>query len=265
MSLIYLFDAWEQFSQSVRNAGGLWLGTDYDGTLAPISDDPAEKTLSAETHEALKALLKIPALRISVISGRDLANLRERVGIPFLGYAGNHGLEFEWADEREEHPESDRFREVVQRLATELSEQTSQMPGVVIQDKGVSLTAHFKRAAHFKDPLKAIIEATLQPADDFKVRGSLTAWDVRPYTTWNKGTALRQLRRKQTSLAWPSVFLGDDRSDEDAFAVLSETDFGILVGEPRQTHAKYHLKSHHEVTEFLQRVKLLFSDSEQNP
>jgi trehalose 6-phosphate phosphatase len=254
MSLIHLLDHWQSVSPSIQQAEGIWLGTDYDGTLAPISDDPAEDTLPPTTRQLLHDLLQIPAVRVAVISGRDILNLRERVGVPFLAYAGNHGLEMEWSDQREEHPESDRFRSVIQRLTAQLAPETVDKPGLFLQNKGVSLTAHFKRTPEWKDWLKSLIEKHLQPGDDFKIRGSFTAWDVRPYTSWNKGSALRRLRHQVCRQPQLSFFLGDDRSDEDAFAVLAESDFAVLVGEPRQTRAKYWLKDYHEVAELLRRI-----------
>jgi trehalose 6-phosphate phosphatase len=254
MNLIHLLDHWQSVSPIIQQAEGIWLGTDYDGTLAPISDDPAEDTMPHASRKLLHDLLKLPAVRVAVISGRDIPNLRERVGVPFLAYAGNHGLEMEWCDQREEHPESDRFRGVVQRLTSQLAQETGDKPGLFMQDKGLSMTAHFKRAPEWKDWLKSLIEKHLLPEDDFKIRGSLTAWDVRPYTTWNKGSALRHLRHQLCTLPRLSFFLGDDRSDEDAFAVLEEQDFGVLVGEPRETRAKYWLKDYHEVAELFRRI-----------
>lgn len=254
MSLIHLFDAWPEISAIIQAADTLFVGTDYDGTLAPLTDDPAEETLPDTTRQLLFDLLRIPGLRVAVISGRDIPNLRQRVRVPFLAFAGNHGLELEWCDQRDKHPDSEQFRATVQRLTSELTAQTATMPGLFIQDKGLSLTAHFQRAAQHRDELKRLIEAHLRPEENFKIRGSHTAWDVRPDTTWTKGTAFQMLREAHGCVTSLGFFLGDDRSDEDAFAALSEQDLGVLVGPERPTLARYRLNDYHEVAELFRRV-----------
>jgi len=79
----------------VAGDGRLLLMTDYDGTLTPIVDDPADAILAEETREQLLRIARSARGSVAVISGRGLEDLKTRVSIPEVIYAGCHGLEIE--------------------------------------------------------------------------------------------------------------------------------------------------------------------------
>ena len=88
-----LFDCLPQIASSIRNAPHVLLSLDFDGTLAPIHQNPGAASMPSESRRALKALESGHRSSVAIISGRALPDLRERVRMEEIIYAGNHGLE----------------------------------------------------------------------------------------------------------------------------------------------------------------------------
>src|SRR5678815_3831800 len=86
--------------------GLILLMTDYDGTLTPIVDDPADAILAVQTREDLARLARSPRARVAVISGRGIEDLRARVALDDVIYAGCHGLEIEGPNLLFRHPDA---------------------------------------------------------------------------------------------------------------------------------------------------------------
>ncbi|HXA96545.1 MAG TPA: trehalose-phosphatase, partial [Candidatus Dormibacteraeota bacterium] len=86
--------------------GSILLMTDYDGTLTPIVDDPADAVLAEQTRQDLLRVARSPRGSVAVISGRALEDLRTRVAIGEAIYAGCHGLEIAGEDLSFCHPEA---------------------------------------------------------------------------------------------------------------------------------------------------------------
>ena len=90
----------------LAGGGRLLLLSDYDGTLTPIVDQPDQAWLADATRDDLRALARSPNIHLAFVSGRDLADLRGRVGVADAIYAGCHGLEIEGPGLRFRHPEA---------------------------------------------------------------------------------------------------------------------------------------------------------------
>lgn len=88
-----LFDHLPKLATSIAAARHFVLFLDFDGTLAPIVSDPTQAYMPAETRKSLTALAGTEKASIAIVSGRALSDLRERVGMRKITYAGNHGLE----------------------------------------------------------------------------------------------------------------------------------------------------------------------------
>ncbi len=221
---------------------GALLFLDYDGTLSPIAARPEEAHLPGEAGELLRRLAELPGCRVAVVSGRALADVRARVGLPGLAYAGNHGLEMSWPGGEWVHPEAGGYRAELDALKADLG--TSRWPGVLLEDKGLGLTIHYRLADPRLVPdLSAALAARLEPrAERLRLRGGKMCYEVRPRLGWDKGRAVLELaRRLAPEEGWGFFYAGDDATDEDAFEALSEGGLGlaVLVGEARESFADY--------------------------
>lgn len=246
-------------------AGSLLLGLDFDGTLAPIVPRPEDAALLPAAHAALAAIAARADTHIAVVSGRSLADLRRRVVLDRVYYAGNHGLEIEGPEVHRVHEEAVAARGTLEPLARRLEKELSEIDGVIVEDKGLTLSVHYRmvddaaEGARVRDAVHACAGAYpgIRLTDGKKVV------EIRPDVDWNKGRAFRFLREtlEERFGRGPAVFIGDDRTDEDAFRELGEMDCSIIVGDPPQHEsiAQTALRSPDEVAVFL---RMLASDHE---
>src|SRR5215213_1949776 len=139
-----LFDALDEVSARVRAAPHLLLFCDFDGALAPVYDNPAAATLSAEVRPLLADLARTGKVTVTVVSGRSAADLRGRADLAEVIVAGNHGLEIAGPDWEHVDPAVAESRPAVAHLVAALGRPLEGIPGVAVEDKGLSVSVHFR-------------------------------------------------------------------------------------------------------------------------
>lgn len=239
---------------------------DYDGTLTPIVSHPDAARLSSTMAKVLSALAKHPRYRVAIVSGRALNDLRQRVVGNGLALAGNHGLEIEAPGGCFEHPEVQRVRPHIRALAQALQCDLAEVPGVFIEDKGATLSVHYRAVPEawvrtVKERLNERIRPVVQ-SGEVRLGTGKAVFEVRPRVPWDKGQAVRwmvdRLRQDLPPTGVLAIYLGDDETDEDAFRVLALTGIGIVVGSNRQrSAAHYWVESVEEVERFLRALHAL--------
>jgi len=260
----YLFHSWESFTADVSGASHILLLADYDGTLTPIVSRPEEALLSSKVAGKLRALADKPAFRVGIISGRSLSDVKALVGLEAIYYAGNHGLEIEGPGLRFIHPAAETARVELKELAQHLSARLRGIGGVIIEDKGLSLSVHYRLVKNedekvAADIFKQITSPSLE-AGKIRITSGKKVWEVRPPIDWHKGRAVETITREISTLlgAEPglTIYLGDDTTDEDAFRIIHRPQgWSIFVGEVNPlSNADYYLKSTSEVDTFLFRL-----------
>ena len=130
----------------VETAAALLLFLDFDGTLSPIVEEPMLAVLPAATRETLNELAAHETVTIAIVSGRSLGDVKGRVGIPSLVYAGNHGLEIRGRGLAFEHPEAAVLRVAIREITERIAEQAAPLEGVEIESKGLTSSVHYRRA-----------------------------------------------------------------------------------------------------------------------
>jgi trehalose 6-phosphate phosphatase len=233
-------------------AGGVFVGVDFDGTLAPIAATPEEPEIAADCRNALAALVAHPAVTVGVVSGRALDDLRARVDVDGVAYAGNHGLELEYRGRRETHPAAATHRPHLRAVRRELEAHIGDVPGCTIEDKDLTLTVHYRRTppAAVEDIEEAV--RAVVPADDpcLRVSEGKSIFEIRPAIDWDKGSAVLYLVEHLNGID-RVVYVGDDATDEDVFAVLDDDEIGVHVGPGHGSVADYRLASQGDVVGFL--------------
>jgi len=260
----YLFKSWQTFSDDIRAAPHLLLLSDYDGTLTPIVGRPAEAILSNEVRKKLYALSQKPTASVGIISGRAMAELKSLVDIEGIYYAGNHGLEIEGPGISFISQEAELAQAMMKDLARQLSAALDSIDGVIIEDKGLSLSVHYRLVTEGEENLvtETFKRLTSPLANEGKVRitSGKKVLEVRPPIDWHKGKAVEAITREIKVLLKLeqilTIYLGDDTTDEDAFKVLHRPEgWSIFVGEENpSSSADYFLNSAIEVEEFLSRL-----------
>ncbi len=230
-----------------RSGRPLAVFLDFDGTLAPFHDDPSRVSLPPDARTALLRLAERPATLVAIVSGRALDDLTGRIGIDGFVYAGNYGLEMTDGDATWVLPDAERARPAIEACAVRLARRLREIPGAWLQDKGLTLTVHYRRTPHaFLERVRDVVfEETGQAAPgQIGVQLGAHALEVRPNVAWDKGAAVRRILMQTFGDAWAMrvqpIYIGDDWADEDAFRALPESALTIKVGRrPPQTAARY--------------------------
>ena len=190
------------------------LFLDYDGTLAPIVEDPAAAQMAPAMQHALTALAQHPRYRVGIVSGRALADLRTRVEGKGLYLAGNHGLEIEGPGISYQHPEAWWLRPELDALAQAMNSDLEAIPGAWVEDKGLTLSMHFRRVSAASVPeVKARLIKHVAPGIDaglLALRTGKAVLEIRPRVEWSKGEAvswiLEQIRlESRRPVCWRST------------------------------------------------------------
>ena len=221
---------------------------DLDGTLAPIMPRPDDVGPDPRRARALARLREAFEGRVAVVSGRALTNLDYILGgaIPAIGAV--HGLVRRTADgqviEREPHPGLADARRILVELA-------HCERGLLFEDKGLSVALHYRNAPGCADAVIEAGERLSQSTGLVLQLGDMVAELRTPGA--DKGAAVTAFLREAPFLGATPVFVGDDLTDEDGFSAANHLGgFGVLVGEPRPTEARYHLKDTEAVFRWLE-------------
>ena len=206
-----------QFELDARSDLAVFL--DYDGTLTPIVDDPDDALLDEATRETIERLAA--ATLVAIVSGRDLDDVRGKVAIDGIAYAGSHGFDIL-------HPDGTRRQlatahvEVLDRAEQELHRDLAEIPGVRIERKGFAIAVHDRQV---DDPeLRARIEEVVtglgERYDELRATGGKRIHELRPDIDWDKGRAIETLLTELHAHDHLPVYLGDDLTDEDGFRTV---------------------------------------------
>jgi trehalose-phosphatase len=232
---------------------------DVDGTLAPIAPRPEDAVVPPETRRAVAALAARPSVHVALVSGRAASDARRLVAVANLWVIGNHGLEIIGPDgEIDVTPEAESHRMAVSSASRKIASALKHVPGVQLEDKGWTLSVHYRRAEPAVIPrLRGLLEKTaLQHG--LRLTEGKAVYELRPPIDHDKGTAVITLSRRLGGLVPGStvVFIGDDVTDEDAFRLLrqqmpSAVTARVCAAEDAETAAEFRIPGPDAVREFL--------------
>ncbi|MBU4589499.1 MAG: trehalose-phosphatase [Candidatus Omnitrophica bacterium] len=250
----YLFSNWNKISSKIRKSRRVCLFFDYDGTLTPIVSRPELARISPRVKNLIRKLRKNPKFIIAIISGRSLKNVKNMVGVKGLIYAGNHGLEIEEIGREILKPKGASTKNLLNKIELHLKKELRHIKGVIVEDKGCTLSIHFRLVSSRKKGLvKKIFARIVKPyviSKKIRISAGKMVLEVRPGIDWDKGKAVQYLLGRHKK-ALP-VYLGDDVTDRDAFRAIKRRGVSIFVGRPKKAiKADYFLKSPREVERFI--------------
>jgi len=233
---------------------------DYDGTLTPIVEDHRDANLAKDMRRAVAELAE--RCPVAIVTGRDLEDIRRRVGLDSLVYAGSHGFDIAGPGDREQTPrKGKKFLPALDAAERALRERVAGIAGAEIERKRFSIATHYRRVhakdvAAVEDAVDAVVET--QPCL-CKSRGK-KVFQVQPNADWDKGEAVLWLldRLQLEGSETLPIYVGDDVTDEDAFRALRQRG-GLAVvvrgnAERRETAAELALKDVAEVRRFLEEL-----------
>lgn len=273
--------ALNMFDQMMAIAKGkrIVVFLDYDGTLSPIVEDPNRAFMSDEMRAAVREVARY--FPTAIISGRSRDKVKEFVRLTSVYYAGSHGMDImspvrpltasdaknhtsQFDEQGEEgifFQPAKEFLPLIQEIIVVLEEKTKNIPGVMIENNKFCISVHFRRVQEEDfGSLEAQVKSILKEYPRFHLTRGRKVMEIRPSIKWDKGNAVQYLLETLgfgNSKDVVPLYIGDDRTDEDAFKVLraKERAFPIIVSSiPKETKANYSLRDPSAVRCFLMRL-----------
>ncbi len=223
----------------------LLVASDYDGTIAPLVDDPMSAVANRDAAAAMRSLAELANTHVAAISGRSLRDLATLSRFPEeIRLVGSHGSEFDLGFASQLAPELSELRQKLTRAVQQLGDKYS----ALVEEKPAGVTFHLRKLSE-NDAVRARDELIRGPAtwDGVHTRTGHDVLEMSVIET-DKGTALSILRAQVGATA--VIFLGDDVTDEDAFATLQGPDVGVKVG-AGQSAAAFRVKDTDTVAKVL--------------
>ncbi|KAF2311719.1 hypothetical protein GH714_026360 [Hevea brasiliensis] len=273
-SALTFFEQIANFAKGKRLA----LFLDYDGTLSPIVDNPDCAFMSNAMRSAVKKVAK--CFPTAIISGRSRDKVHEFVGLTELYYAGSHGMDI-MGPVRQSVPDdqpncmrstdnevnpwqgslfqpASEFLPMIDEVYSSLVESTKDIKGAKVENNKFCVSVHYRNVDDKSwTSVAQCVYDVIKNYPRLRLTHGRKVLEVRPVINWDKGKAvtflLESLGLSNCDDVLP-IYVGDDRTDEDAFKVLRERNcgFGILVSSvPKETNAFYSLRDPSEVMEFL--------------
>jgi len=256
-----LWPEWPRIRKRLAMQKQVLLLLDFDGTLSAFSGHRAGARLTGEIRRLLVSLQGLPRVDVAILSGRSLEDVRSRVDLPALYYGGNHGLEIAGPGISFLHAGAEARRSIVQTLAVLIARELGRVPGAALENKGLTLSVHYRRVARSSRPSLRRVRARMRAdASGLPVRwgAGRHVWDLLPRVTWHKGAAALHVMRH---LGGPfPVALGDDTTDEDLFAAVKGRGIGIRVGRLKSSRADFYLRGQEQVARFLRETRAALED-----
>ena len=256
---VHALRSWQRLAPRIHS-GRLLVLLDYDGTLVSIAPTPARARPTARTRALLRRLSRLRQTRVGIVSGRALSGVRRIVGVGGLVYVGNHGLEISGPGVRFVHPAARRTQPLMGEIAQAMHTALRGIRGAMVESKQLTLSIHWRRvragqAGRFHRAVRRCLAPWVQRGAVRLTTGKRVI-EVRPPVAWNKGHAAEYLMRMLRMPAGRVLYMGDDRTDEDAFRVVNRRGgVAVFVGrEPRTTAARWWVASPRELRVLLTRL-----------
>jgi trehalose 6-phosphate phosphatase len=246
-----------------RLQGPLAVFSDYDGTLTPIVDDPDQALLTATMRTTLETLASVTL--VAIVSGRDLDDVRAKVGIDGIAYAGSHGLDILQPDGARVQLATGHL-EVLHQAQQVLERELGGVAGIRIERKRFAIAVHDRQV---EDPdargrIAEVVERLGAQFDELRATGGKRIHELRPDIDWHKGRAIEALLTTLGAEDHVPIYLGDDLTDEDGFRAVTDLR-GVAVvirgeDDDRLTIADAGLDSPDDAQRFLEEVYGIITD-----
>jgi trehalose-phosphatase len=253
----HLLGAWPRLRAQLADPCRVALFTDFDGTLVRIRRRPGGVRLGAHVRRLLAELSRAGAL-VGVVSGRRLEDVRGRVGLRGIWYAGAHGFFLR-------DPANRRFtllklaeRLLVSRAQRWLARQLRGVPGIALEPKGATVALHYRGASRRCVELARVaIAQFLRKTKGLHLMSGKKVLELVPAREVDKWAAIqfvfaREKRRRPDTIQ-TVIYLGDDTTDERVFEKMRG--ISVAVGKRQNTSARYFLRSPAEVRQFLEKLR----------
>lgn len=247
-----LFNSLTGIAARLQRASRVCLLANFDGVLAPTVPDPSDAAMPPAVRSALTRLGQNARVCVGIIGHRTVSNLLLNVGLAGIMYAGNNGLAISGPGFQFVEPVAHSRKELLNTLTDELATQLRPIPGVTVENRGVTATVHYGRANR-DDALRVQQIASRVVGKNgtlFETAQDHDLVEVRPRVSWSKGLAAQWMIARTGAPDALPVYLADDSAEADTFQALG-AGITVKVGGPEDPRAHYYLPEQRQVAEFL--------------
>ncbi len=214
----------KEFTRQALSKASLWLFLDYDGTLADFTPTPADTTPVPQVVNILNRLASKSNFRLTVLSGRQLADVRNLLPVPGIYLAGTYGVELQTpAGELVQRADYGSVRPFLETVKAEWIRIIDNRAGFFLEDKGLALALHagFSEDAEAAEVLSLAREIVDQclPEELFRFLGGHKFLEVAPVIA-HKGETVLYLLDQYPLSGSQLLYIGDDDKDEEAFEAV---------------------------------------------
>lgn len=253
----YYFFGKDYLSDFLKAKRKIALFLDFDGTLVPIQKNPSECVLSYKIKKQLELMRDSMNYYLTILSGRSLTDIKQRIGIKRIFYGGNHGLDISGTNMRYTHPKAVSVKKVINQIRQRLQKKIKGINGAWIEYKKFTLCLHF-RSVKTEDirRVKKIFYSIVDEYSEkklFAVIKGKKVLEIVPDASWDKGRAVLWILQRLKERCLP-LYIGDDWTDETAFKSLHNKAITIRIGKSNKTFAKYYLKACWEIPKLLHQL-----------
>lgn len=221
------------------------IGFDFDGTLAPIQDDPSKVSIMPDCEQYLKRLALVRP--VAIITGRSVDDVKKYLNFTPKYIFGNHGTEGSHTDS-----ELQTIKEIIQNYKTLILKDFQdefQKLGITLEDKTYSLSLHYRNSPS-PQTAESFIFSRLSYFSQARVTTGKMVFNIVPENGTSKGEAfLKLLNEENTSFGF---YIGDDDTDEDVFVFKSSRILTVRVGYSSTSKASYFLRDQQEILKVLE-------------
>lgn len=222
----------------LRPSAGWAYFLDVDGTLAEIAATPDSVTVDPKVPKVLAALADATGGAVALVSGRPIAEIDWLLAPLHLPAAGLHGLERRSADGRVTRASSGfaTHGDLLARMRAFASE----WPGVIVEDKGLTLALHYRGRPDAEPAARALVRRLATPfGDRAKVQEGKMVLELKPALS-DKGSVVRAFMSEPPFVDRLPLFAGDDVTDEDGFAAVNAMGgHSIRIGDDTHSDARW--------------------------
>lgn len=191
---------------------------DFDGTLVDLAETPDQVRVEAEVVDMVRELAHASRGAVALISGRRIKDI-DRLFAPLsLPVAGQHGAERRSAGGRfHRYPAN---RRGIGTMHGMLRAWVERRPGPLLENKGSTIAVHYRQAPELAEPLGAfMLELVARTRGRYCLQGGKMIFEIRP-SGMDKGSAVLEFMQEPPFIGRTPVFVGDDITDESAFAAV---------------------------------------------
>ncbi|MEC5385872.1 trehalose-phosphatase [Uliginosibacterium sp. H3] len=248
----YIFSPDNQAALQQALTGKVLFAFDYDGTLAPITAHYADTSTPSVVIQSLKELAATQ--KVVIITGRSVADVSSRLGFTPYAIVGNHGAEGLG------NANAGKYAALVAAWRTTIETSHAddfRAAGIVLEDKGCSLSLHYRQAHDLAAARQLILQACAALSPPARIFGGKCIVNITPHDAPDKADALLTLAR--TEGVDTAVFVGDDQNDEVVFERAPTHWLTVRVGETPRSAARYYLERQAEMATFIETILLLLA------